>query len=167
MRSADSGKPIVTFGVKKNNTVLKGMATHSVIFTCIEPGVIILMETDIFLAYRKFSSHEEAKKQKHQFQITSVEQQHAERAGKTTVRLMHLLKKTDGLNWLYILPTGLVSLLWKDSLKYAPEIIERMKSALTEVCGELDFLEVPGRELWVPTTKQIEMSRQLGVLLPI
>jgi hypothetical protein len=165
--STDSRKPIVTFGLKENDPILEGMATHSIIFTCIDPGVIISMDTDIFLAFRKFSSIEQAEIEKHRFQITPWEEQQAKRSGDATVRLIHLLNKTDGLNWLYVLPTGLVSLIWPESLKYAQNIIKKMQLSLTAICGELDFIEVPGRELWIPTTKQIANSRKLGVLLPI
>ena len=157
---------LMLYGVTRNNVLIEGVSpTNSVVFTCIQPGVVISMETDIFLVYTKFSSREEAEKRRHCFQLKERDYLAAGRAGEMVTKLMLRLADTEGLNYLHVLPTGFVSYLWPDTLKFAPAIIERMKTVLTEVCGEFHFIDEPN--VRVPTKKQIEASRRMGILLPI
>lgn len=160
-------KPVVTFGVKENDHVQTGMPTHAVVFTCIEPGIIIQLHTGILLIKKKFLSEEEARNVHYQLSPSKEDLRRAARAGEQCVQLVHLLKGTNGLSYLYILPTGLVALLWPSTIGYALEIIAQMKTALTEVCGELDFYETRGQELIIPTEGQIARSKKMGILLPV
>ncbi len=156
---------LMQYGIKENNVFVEGTATNSIVFTCIQPGVIIPMETEIFLVYSKFPSAEEAARKRHCFEAAEGDYIEAARAGEMVMKLMLRLQGTAGLNFLHILPTGLVSYLWPGTLEFAPAIIERMKAVLTEVCGKFHFIHEPN--IRVPTPKQIEASRRMGTLLPI
>jgi len=156
---------LMQYGVKDNNVIVPVSATNSIVFTCIQPGVIIPMEKDMFLVYTKFSSHEEAEQKRHCYDVSENDLLQAGRTGDATMKLMLRLKGTEGLNYLHIMPTGLVSYLWPETLEFAAAIIERMKVVLTEVCGEFHFIDEPNVK--VPTPKQIEASRRMGILLPI
>jgi hypothetical protein len=156
---------LMQHGVIKRIELVPGAATHAIVFTCIQPGVVISMETDIFLVYTKFRSQEEAEEKQRCYQLEERDYLEAGRAGEMVTKLILRLAGTEGLNYLHVLPTGLVSYLWADTLEFAPAIIERMKVVLTEVCGEFRFIDEPN--VRVPTKEQIERSRRMGVLLPI
>jgi hypothetical protein len=156
---------LMQHGIIKRIKLAEGAASHAIVFTCIQPGVIIKMETDIFLVYTKFRSPEEAEEKRHCFQLEERDYLEAGRTGEMATKLMLRLEGTEGLNYFHVLPTGLVSYLWPDTLKFAPAIIKRMKVVLTELCGEFHFINEPN--VRIPTKEQIEASRRMGILLPI
>lgn len=150
-------KPLVVYGLK-HSPVQHQPDRHFIIFSCIVPGVVVPMQGNI---YHVHEYNPEG------YELRGIWEQLAVRAGDKVYRLASALQRTEGLYWLYILPSGLVAKGEQHLADNAPNIIAKMHQALTDVCGEIEFQEVPGRELWLPSMRDIELAKESGVLFPM
>ena len=152
-------KPMVIYGLK-HAPVEHQTQRHFIIFSCLIPGALIPMQGryDIYHVH-KFDPNG--------YELDDGWERRAKACGDEVYCLAHALQRTEGLHWLYIFPTGFVAMGEEHMAKCAPAIMTKMRQALEEVCGPIDFNEIPGRELWLPSFKGIELAKESGMLLPI
>ncbi len=156
MRDILSDRPLVVYGLKPS-PVDHDATRHFIVFNCIVPGELVRMKSSAYLVFRYGTDG---------YELSGDWERRARSEGDDVYRLAHALQHTRGLYWLYILPTGFVAKGEAHMAAEAPHIIPKMRQALADVCGDIQFEEVPARELWIPSIASVESAKTSGVLLP-
>ena len=157
-------KPLVVYGLKHRPDE-EDKQRRFIIFNCILPGALIPMKNSIYVVHRiqldPLDYHLVG------YELTGGWENRARNEGDHVYRLAHALQRTDGLSWLYILRSGFVAMGGEHMEKCASQIMPKMRQALEDVCGAIQFEEAPERELWLPSLKAVDQVESTGVLLPI
>lgn len=157
-------KPLVVYGLKHRPDE-SDPQRRFIIFNCILPGALVPMKNSIYVVQRiqltPLDYHPVG------YELTGGWENRARREGDHVYRLAHALQRIDGLSWLYILRSGFIAMGGENMEKCAPQIIPKMRQALEDVCGPIQFEEVPERELWLPSLKAVDQAESIGALLPI
>lgn len=131
------------------------------------PFNFIPMNAEIggFDIIRNFSENEDATGNNYCFREEHVAWKSAARNGEHTVKIARGMLETPGIRWLHFRPWGLMAYGWPDHVDYFPGVLERMRAVLTEVLGEMEFVEE--RNMTFPNRKQTKASDELGILCPL
>jgi len=127
----------------------------------------IPMDSEIggFEIVRNFHEDEDATGDNYCFREEHVDWRRAARNGEETVKISRGMLDTPGIRWLHFRPWGLMAYAWPAHIDYFPGVLERMRTVLTEVLGEMEF--VNERNITFPDREQQEASNKLGVLCPL
>jgi hypothetical protein len=151
-------KPLVVYGLK-HSPVDHHKQRCFIIFNCIMPGALVPMKQHSIYVVQKYDPAG--------YELVGHWERRARDYGDELYRLAHALQRTEGLSWLYILRTGFIAKGGEKMEACALQIIPKMRQALEDVCGEIQFEEVPERELWIPSLKAVDQAESVGGLLPI
>jgi hypothetical protein len=157
-------KPLVVYGLKHSPDE-DDKQRRFIIFNCILPGALIQMKNSIYVVHKTQAAPLDYNSSG--YDLVEGWADRARHEGDQVYRLAHALQRTEGLAWLYILRTGFVAMGGEHMGKCAPQIMQKMRQALEDVCGQIKFEEVPERELWLPKLKAVDQIESTGVLLPI
>ena len=157
-------KPLVVYGLKHSSDE-NNLQRRFIIFNCILPGALIPMKNSIYVVH--LIQLDPLDYNHTGYELNDGWERRARQEGDHLYRLAHALQRTDGLAWLYILRTGFVAMGGERMEKCAPQIIPKMRQVLEDVCGPIQFEEVPERELFLPSLKAVDQVESTGVLLPI
>lgn len=116
---------------------------------------------------RNFRENEDAAAEKYMFREQHVDWQRAARNGEATVAIARSLVETPGLRWLHMRPWCLMAWCWPEMKPYFDEMLERMKAAVIEVCGnDLQLIDEAHR-IQFPTAEEVKSAREAGILLQL
>lgn len=89
----------------------------------------------------------------------------AARNGEHTVKIARGMLDMPGTRWIHFRPWGLMAYGWPDHVGYFPDVLKRMCTVLTEVFGEMEFVDE--RNMTFPDRKQTKASDNLGIFCPL
>lgn len=93
--------------------------------------------------------------------LDAAEIRRARHESEQVYQIVHGLRFVDGLNFLYVLPDGLIALGREELAKKSSVILQAMKKILTEVFGELDFIDAPECDIRLPAMRK-ELLNAMG-----
>ncbi len=114
---------------------------------------------------RNFQEGEDFTGDNYCFREAHVDWRRAARNGEYTVKIARGMLKTPGIRWLHFRPWGLMAYGWPEHIDYFPGVLERMRTVLTEVLGEMEFVDE--RNITFPNSEQKEASDKLGIFFPL
>lgn len=142
--------PIVIYGMRYNP---ENGGHAQIIFNCILPGVLIQMEK----GHEIFCVTQTERCGGYELEGTVFEDL-AHQSGDQTYRLAKALERTEGLNHLYILQSGLIALGGIRMKTRGEDIMTKMRQVLEEAYGSIQFKRATAEQLWMPSYDPTRMT---------
>jgi|GEM_PF-4121861 len=120
------------------------------------------MKSAVYLVIQGLSSNEKLEG----YELNGSFERRARAESEQVHQLASALQSIKGLTWLYITPVGLIAKGYDEMVAQAPIIIPKMRKAMEDVLGTIQFEEVPAYELTVPSLEAIKSAESVGGLLP-
>ena len=129
------------------------------------PFEFIQLENGGMDIIRNFLPTEDPEKERYVYRREHVDWRWAKRGGHNLVQIAEGMLETPGLRWLMIRPYYLMGYAWPEMEEYFPDILSRMKTVLTAVCGDMEFVDE--RNIEFPSREQVKISNRMKLNCPI
>jgi hypothetical protein len=160
------GLPMVMYGVQDFRRHHEPLGPkYGIGVVGVMPFEFIPMEGKGFQIIRNFLPEEDALAERFVYREEHVDWRWAQRNGDATVKIARGMMETPGLRWLFIRSWGLMAYGWPEMQEYFPGILDKMQTVLTEVCGDMAFVDE--RNISFPFGDKEKASSEFGILLPL